>query len=72
MDGSETRDLRFLGIGLYTVAEAARLTCISQGRLRRWLRGYTYRGGEAPVPSAPSGRASSRRSTVRSGSIFST
>jgi uncharacterized protein (DUF433 family) len=35
------------------VAEAARLTCISQGRLRRWLRGYTYRGGEAPVPSAP-------------------
>jgi uncharacterized protein (DUF433 family) len=53
MDGSETRDLSLLGIGLYTVAEAARLICISQGRLRRWLRGYTYRGGEAPVPSAP-------------------
>lgn len=46
MDGSETRDLSLLGIGLYPVPEASRLTGISQGRLRRWLRGYTYRAGE--------------------------
>jgi uncharacterized protein (DUF433 family)/transposase-like protein len=53
MDESDTRDLSLLGIGLYTVAEASRLTGISRGRLRRWLRGYTYRAGEAPAISEP-------------------
>jgi hypothetical protein len=72
MDGSETRNPSLLGIGLYTVAEASRLTCIPQGRLRRWLRGYTYRGGKRPSHRRPCGCASSRRSTVRSGSVFST
>ena len=68
MDGSETRDLSLLGIGLYTVAEASRLTCISRG----WLRGFTYRRGEAPSRRCPCGRASSHRSTVRSGSVLLT
>jgi uncharacterized protein (DUF433 family) len=42
MDRAETGDLSLLGIGLYTVTEASRLTGISRGRLTRWLRGYTY------------------------------
>lgn len=53
MDGSETRDLSLLGVGLYMVPEAARLTGISPGRLRRWLRGDTYRAGEAHAASEP-------------------
>jgi uncharacterized protein (DUF433 family) len=52
VDGSEARDFSLLGIGLYTVPEASRLTGISQGRLRRWLRGYTYRAGEEHTTSA--------------------
>lgn len=31
-----------LGVGLYTVPEASRLTGISQDRIRRWLRGYEF------------------------------
>ena len=37
VDGSEERDFNRVGIGLYTIAEASRLTGISQGRLRCWL-----------------------------------
>ena len=33
----------FLNVGIYTVPEAARLTRISTGRIRRWLRGYKFR-----------------------------
>ena len=47
MDGSGNRGFNLIGIGLYTVAEAARLAGISQHRLRRWLRGHTYCAGEA-------------------------
>ena len=53
MDGLEIRDCSLLGIGLYTVPEASLLTGISQGRLRRWLHGYTYCGGESQTISAP-------------------
>jgi len=44
-----------VGIGLYSFAEAAKLTGIESGRLRRWLRGYTYhpKGVEAKQISAP-------------------
>ena len=37
-----------LGIGLYTIPEASRLTQISVPRIRRWLAGYKYhaRGNE--------------------------
>jgi len=31
-----------LGVGIYTVQEAARLSAVSQGRIRRWMRGYDY------------------------------
>ena len=53
MDGSETDDFSLIGIGLYTVAEASRLTGIAPGRLRRWLRGYTWRAGERRAGSEP-------------------
>src|SRR5215469_6545971 len=53
MDGLEGSDLRLLGIGLYTVGEASRLTAIAAPRLRRWLRGYTYYAGDNLLASAP-------------------
>jgi len=45
---------RFIGHGVYSLAEAGRLTGVSVGNLRRWARGYrfTYRGQErysAPI-----------------------
>jgi uncharacterized protein (DUF433 family) len=45
--------LSLLGIGLYTVPEASRLTGISSARLRRWLRGYTLGADEACAVSEP-------------------
>lgn len=37
-----TNGYRLIGVGLYTVPEAARLTSVSSDRIRRWLRGYTF------------------------------
>lgn len=31
-----------IGTGIYTIAEASRLTRVSPGRIRRWLRGYSF------------------------------
>jgi uncharacterized protein (DUF433 family) len=36
----EDRRYDLIGIGLYTVPEAARLTRVSRARIRRWLLGY--------------------------------
>jgi uncharacterized protein (DUF433 family) len=33
----------YLSIGIYTVPDAARLSGVSTWRIRRWLRGYTFR-----------------------------
>ena len=44
---------RLIGIGLYTVPEAARLTNIAVPRIRRWLGGYRYRDGDREHTSAP-------------------
>ncbi len=41
------RASQFLGVGLYTVPEAARLTRVSVGKVRRWLKGYDFRSGES-------------------------
>jgi uncharacterized protein (DUF433 family) len=38
-----TRPQQLLNSGIYTVPEAARLTRISTGRIRRWLKGYKFR-----------------------------
>ncbi len=35
-----------LNAGLYTVPDAARLTRISTGKIRRWLKGYDFKSGE--------------------------
>lgn len=32
----------FLGVGIYCVPEASRLTGVSPSRIRRWLKGYTF------------------------------
>jgi uncharacterized protein (DUF433 family) len=38
---------QWIGSGLYTIAEAGRLTGISPGRVRCWMKGYTFmRRGE--------------------------
>lgn len=42
MDAAE----KLLNIGLYTVPEAARLTRVSVGKIRRWLKGYDFKSGE--------------------------
>jgi uncharacterized protein (DUF433 family) len=35
-----------LGVGIYTVPEAAWMTNVSAPRIRRWMRGYKFRVGE--------------------------
>jgi hypothetical protein len=40
------REPDLLNTGLYTVPEAARLTRISTGKIRRWIRGYNFRSGQ--------------------------
>ena len=44
-----------VGIGLYSFPEASKLIGIESNRLRRWLRGYTYRpkGTDGKQMSAP-------------------
>jgi hypothetical protein len=37
-----TQQYRWIGRGVYTTAEASRLTGISAGRIRRWMQGYTF------------------------------
>jgi len=41
------REPSLLNTGLYTVPEAARLTRVSVGKIRRWLKGYSFRSGES-------------------------
>jgi uncharacterized protein (DUF433 family) len=41
------RPASLIGVGIYGVAEAGRLTHVSPGRIARWLRGYVHRVGEA-------------------------
>lgn len=42
----------FIGVGLYSVPEASRLSRVSTWRIRRWLRGYTFpvKGGRGASP----------------------
>jgi uncharacterized protein (DUF433 family) len=43
----------FLNTGIYTVPEAARLSRVSVGRIRRWLRGYKFRTKKKEHHSPP-------------------
>jgi len=35
----------FLNTGIYTIPDASRLTRVSTGRIRRWMRGYDFQSG---------------------------
>ncbi|MFN2477017.1 MAG: hypothetical protein ABR526_11850 [Chthoniobacterales bacterium] len=41
------REPVLLNTGLYTVTEAARLTRVSVGKVRRWLKGYNFKVGNS-------------------------
>jgi uncharacterized protein (DUF433 family) len=47
------KDAQQLGIGFYTVPEAARLLKIRPLSIRRWLGGYTYTHGDKTVEMPP-------------------
>ena len=42
---------KFIGKGLYSVPEAARLTNVPSARIRRWLSGYRRAGGDLARPA---------------------
>ncbi len=44
-------NLTYFNTGIYTVRDAARLTGVSTGRIRRWLRGYRYRSRKKSDPN---------------------
>lgn len=49
-----TRNTRsFLNTGIYTVPDAARLSRVSTGRIRRWMRGYRFRTKKKEHHSRP-------------------
>lgn len=43
----------FVGVGIYSLAEAARLTGVAVGRIRRWVKGYSFGAGDHSKNSAP-------------------
>ena len=43
----------FLNTGIYTVPDAARLSGVSTGRIRRWMRGYRFRTKKKEHHSRP-------------------
>jgi uncharacterized protein (DUF433 family) len=43
----DAAELNLLNTGLYSVPEAARLTRISVGKIRRWLKGYNFKSGDS-------------------------
>jgi uncharacterized protein (DUF433 family) len=43
----------FLNTGIYSVPEASRLTSVSAGRIRRWLKGYRFKSGSKRYASPP-------------------
>jgi uncharacterized protein (DUF433 family) len=43
----------FVGVGIYSVSEASRLSGVSRARIRRWLRGYTFKHGTGIHESPP-------------------
>jgi uncharacterized protein (DUF433 family) len=42
-----------IGVGIYTIPEAAWMTGVSAPRIRRWIRGYKFRSGEKTHLSRP-------------------
>jgi uncharacterized protein (DUF433 family) len=52
-DGGSVAGESLLGLGVYSVPEAARLTGVSSRRIRRWVQGYSYVEGGTAHTSAP-------------------
>lgn len=50
---TEHMDSTYFNTGIYPVRDAARLTGVSAGRIRRWLRGYRYRSRMKAYTSPP-------------------
>jgi len=50
---NDQRQLKWIGLGLYTIAEAHQLTRVPAATIRRWIKGYRYRraDGFAEAPS---------------------
>lgn len=44
---------QFAGTGIYSLAEAAKLTCVSSRRIRRWICGYRFKTESGTSHSAP-------------------
>jgi uncharacterized protein (DUF433 family) len=44
---------QYIGAGVYTIAEASRLTGVSSGRIRRWMKGYEYGSPDDKRTSPP-------------------
>src|SRR5882757_7359919 len=51
MEPDETNSL--IGRGIYTIPEASRLTRVSTGRVRRWVKGYSFRALDSLRTSPP-------------------
>lgn len=50
---SKIQDNSFIGVGIYTIPEASRLTKVSSQRIRRWMKGYTFSAGLNRKKSPP-------------------
>lgn len=50
---SKILDNSFIGVGIYSVPEASRLTDVSSQRIRRWIKGYTFSVGQIRKKSPP-------------------
>lgn len=48
-----TNGFHYIGVGLYTVPQASSLSHVSTGRIRRWLKGYTFRTKSGAHTSPP-------------------
>jgi len=46
-------DTSYFNTGIYSIRDAAQLTGVSTGRIRRWLRGYRYRSRKKAYASPP-------------------
>src|SRR2546426_6585134 len=46
-------DTSYFNTGIYTIRDAAQLTGVSTGRIRRWLRGYRFRSRKKAYTSPP-------------------
>ena len=46
-------ETRLIGVGIYSVPEASRLTHVSAPTIRRWIKGYSYRVGDTERGTPP-------------------